>query len=156
MATYSSVLPGENPRDGGAWWAAICGVAQSQPRLKRLSSSSSDRSRIVQYFPVLPQTQALGLFLASLLMLAKWLLYLQTSSADSMQEEGGERRKKGQMPLLMKLYIILEGISSPRTLSFISVSGLESLGNQFFYLIQCLSEKNWVSFGRKKGRVVIG
>ena len=31
----------ENPRDGGAWWAAVCGVAQSQTRLKRLSSSSS-------------------------------------------------------------------------------------------------------------------
>ena len=31
----------ENPRDGGAWWAAIYGVAQSQTRLKRLSSSSS-------------------------------------------------------------------------------------------------------------------
>jgi len=31
----------ENPRDGGAWWAAICGVAQSRTRLKRLSSSSS-------------------------------------------------------------------------------------------------------------------
>ena len=30
----------ENPRDGGAWWAAICGVAQSRTRLKRLSSSS--------------------------------------------------------------------------------------------------------------------
>ena len=29
----------ENPRDGGAWWAAICGVTQSQTRLKRLSSS---------------------------------------------------------------------------------------------------------------------
>ena len=29
----------ENPRDGGAWWAAVCGVAQSQTRLKRLSSS---------------------------------------------------------------------------------------------------------------------
>ena len=28
----------ENPRDGGAWWAAIHGVAQSQTRLKRLSS----------------------------------------------------------------------------------------------------------------------
>ena len=27
----------ENPRDGGAWWAAIYGVAQSQTRLKRLS-----------------------------------------------------------------------------------------------------------------------
>ena len=30
----------ENPRDGGAWWAAVHGVAQSQTRLKRLSSSS--------------------------------------------------------------------------------------------------------------------
>ena len=30
----------ENPRDGGAWWAAIRGVAQSRTRLKRLSSSS--------------------------------------------------------------------------------------------------------------------
>ena len=31
----------ENPRDGGAWWAAISGVAQSQTWLKQLSSSSS-------------------------------------------------------------------------------------------------------------------
>ena len=31
----------ENPRAGRAWWAAIYGVAQSQTRLKRLSSSSS-------------------------------------------------------------------------------------------------------------------
>ena len=30
----------ENPRDGGAWWAAIYVVAQSQTRLKRLSSST--------------------------------------------------------------------------------------------------------------------
>ena len=30
----------ENPMDRGAWWAAICGVAQSRTRLKRLSSSS--------------------------------------------------------------------------------------------------------------------
>ena len=29
----------ENPRDGGAWWAAVSEVAQSQTRLKRLSSS---------------------------------------------------------------------------------------------------------------------
>ena len=29
----------ENPRDGGDWWAAIYGVAQSWTRLKRLSSS---------------------------------------------------------------------------------------------------------------------
>ena len=31
----------ENPRDGGAWWAAVSGVAQSRTRLRRLSSSSS-------------------------------------------------------------------------------------------------------------------
>ena len=34
----------ENPRDGGAWWAAVSGVAQSQTWLKRLSSSSSSSS----------------------------------------------------------------------------------------------------------------
>ena len=33
----------ENPRDGGAWWAAVYGVAQSRTRLKRLSSSSNNR-----------------------------------------------------------------------------------------------------------------
>ena len=31
----------ENPRDGGAWWAAGYGVTQSRTQLKRLSSSSS-------------------------------------------------------------------------------------------------------------------
>ena len=35
----------ENPKDGGAWWAAVSGVAQSRTRLKRLSSSSSFRKR---------------------------------------------------------------------------------------------------------------
>ena len=31
----------ENPRDRGAWWAAVYGVVQSQTQLERLSSSSS-------------------------------------------------------------------------------------------------------------------
>ena len=30
-----------NPRDGGAWWPAVNGVAQNQTQLKGLSSSSS-------------------------------------------------------------------------------------------------------------------
>ena len=34
----------ENPRDGGAWWAAVYGVAQSRTRLKRLSSSSNSNT----------------------------------------------------------------------------------------------------------------
>ena len=35
----------ENLRDGGAWWAAVSGVAQSRTRLKQLSSSSSSSPR---------------------------------------------------------------------------------------------------------------
>ena len=31
----------ENTKDGGAWWTAVYGVAQSQTWVKRLSSSSS-------------------------------------------------------------------------------------------------------------------
>ena len=34
----------ENLRDGGAWWAAVSGVAQSRTRLKRLSSSRGGTS----------------------------------------------------------------------------------------------------------------
>ena len=34
----------EDPRDGGAWLAAVYGVAQSWTRLKRLSSSSSSKA----------------------------------------------------------------------------------------------------------------
>ena len=34
----------ENPRDTGAWWAAVYGVTQSWTRLKRLGSSSNSSS----------------------------------------------------------------------------------------------------------------
>ena len=43
MATHSSTLAWRIPRDGRAWWPAICGVVQGQTGLKRLSSSSSSR-----------------------------------------------------------------------------------------------------------------
>ena len=33
----------ENPRDGGAWWAAVYGVEQSRTQLKQLSSSSMQK-----------------------------------------------------------------------------------------------------------------
>ena len=38
----------ENPRDGGAWLAAVSGIAQSRTQLKRLSSRSSS-SNPLQY-----------------------------------------------------------------------------------------------------------
>ena len=40
----------ENPRDGGAWWAAVFGVAQSQTRLKQLSNSSSRKTLCENFF----------------------------------------------------------------------------------------------------------
>ena len=49
----------ENPRDGGAWWAAVYGVAQSQTGLKWLSSSGSS-----------------GMFISLLLHGAKWSHFL--------------------------------------------------------------------------------
>ena len=38
----------ENPKDGGTWWAAISGVAQSRTWLKRLSSSSIFTDNILE------------------------------------------------------------------------------------------------------------
>ena len=62
MAPHSSTLawkiswteePGRlqsmgNPREWGAWWAAIYGVAQSQTRLKRLRSSSRSNKKDIK------------------------------------------------------------------------------------------------------------
>ena len=52
----------ENPRDRGAWWTAVYGVAQSRTRLKRLSSSSSSGS--VAKYP--PATQEMKMWIWSL------------------------------------------------------------------------------------------
>ena len=44
----------ESPRDGGAWWAAVYGVAQSRTRLKRLSAAA-EAAYVLQHsfhFPV--------------------------------------------------------------------------------------------------------
>ena len=65
----------ENPRDGGAWWAAVYGVAQSWTRLKRHSSNSSSRAR-------------LGLFLAAVGKVGKGLIL---PSGDSMPFNIGSR-----------------------------------------------------------------
>ena len=75
----------ENPRDGGAWWAAIYRVAQSRTRLKWLSSSGGSSSslcymvNIILYFtPWASGTQkmAVGYILDSVTILASVLLYI--------------------------------------------------------------------------------
>ena len=50
----------ENPRDGGAWWAAIYGVTQSRTRLKWLSSSKGRCTPGCQLPPKLVSTMALN------------------------------------------------------------------------------------------------
>ena len=40
----------ENPRDRGAWWAAVYGVAQSWTRLKRLSKEVQPLHRTLELF----------------------------------------------------------------------------------------------------------
>ena len=50
----------ENPRDSGAWWAAVYGVAQSQTWLKWLSSSSSSSTHATILAWKIPWTEEPG------------------------------------------------------------------------------------------------
>ena len=53
----------ENPRDEGAWWAVIYGVAQSQTRLKWLSRSSSLKFTGLFHASIFPSCQFFFIFL---------------------------------------------------------------------------------------------
>ena len=46
----------ENPRNGGAWWAAINGVTQSQTQLKRLSNDPADVGNLISCSSAFPKT----------------------------------------------------------------------------------------------------
>ena len=67
----------ENPRDGGAWWAAIYGVTKNRTQLKRLSSSRSS-----------PFFMALGQVQSSL------LLYVRNQNSIAKQFKLKKNRKK--------------------------------------------------------------
>ena len=47
----------ENPRDGGTWWAAVYGVAQSRTRLKLLCSSNRNHRKNWWFHLIISQTQ---------------------------------------------------------------------------------------------------
>ena len=72
----------ENPRDRGAWWAAVYGVAQSWTWLKRLSSSSSS-SRYTMCLMVLDAVEINKVHFKSLsrvwLFMTPWTVAHQTS-----------------------------------------------------------------------------
>ena len=82
----------ENPRDGGAWWAAVSGVAQSRTRLKRLSSSSPKPSLdpacscLISFLLVTSTFSTTGFMVHYLLYLYDshrnhlWLIYYQNNT----------------------------------------------------------------------------
>ena len=70
----------ENPRDGGAWWAAVYGIAQSWTRLKRLSSSSSSSTQLAV------ETQAV--FLQRRCLKSLYCSYLLKAGSKGIHENG--------------------------------------------------------------------
>ena len=68
----------ENPRDGGAWWAAVYGVTQSRTRLKWLSSSSSSKHWLYLNFMKIHCTPNTLTFLITMLSWAyqrQWIIF---------------------------------------------------------------------------------
>ena len=94
-----------NPRDGGAWWTAVYGVAQSQTRLKRLSSSSSRLLRSCQ------------------LIVTRWLQVQASYSHNNIPKrrermDGWESKKLASNWKLTFLYGISQGIIGKNHWSF--------------------------------------
>ena len=63
----------ENPRDGGACWAAVYGVTQSRTQLKRLSSSSSSSRHLNECrlspestLPIIPLSKIIPQFIKAM------------------------------------------------------------------------------------------
>ena len=73
----------ENPRDGGAWWAAVYGVTQSWTRLKWLSSSSSS-SRKESAGSLLPDSETSS-FTSGTVFLKQLKVCLQDNNNPSSQ-----------------------------------------------------------------------
>jgi len=62
----------DNPRDGGAWWAAIYGVAQSRTRLKQLSSSSSNAITALSAVVTVQLSLGRWIYQSILLLIQTW------------------------------------------------------------------------------------
>ena len=77
----------ENPRDGGAWCAAVYGVAQSWTRLKRLSSSSSrawphpsEQDQVSPSVSLSHQEASISLLYFSIIVQTDWKLQSQKTN----------------------------------------------------------------------------
>ena len=98
----------ENPRDRGAWWAAIYGVTQSRTQLKQLSSSSSSIkqaaylvAQLVKNLPAMQET---------------WIRFLgredPPEEAMAIRNPYGQRSLVGYSPWGLKESNIVEQLST--------------------------------------------
>ena len=102
----------ENPRDGGAWWAAIYGVAQSRTRLKQLSSgSSSSRWKIM--FAGMPSLKAVLILTSSYLYT---VLFIQFMGFSQQEYWNG-------LPFPPPVEHILSEVSTMTCLSWVALHG---------------------------------
>ena len=70
----------ENPRDGGAWRAAVYGVSQSQTWLKQLSSSSSSSVLIVGFNEIHPNFYEFSIYVINHLYCMLWQCITKVTS----------------------------------------------------------------------------
>ena len=104
----------ENPRDGGAWWAAIYGVAQSWTQLKRFSSSSSS---VVQLsHPYVTTGRTIGFIIWTFVGKAMFLLFNMLSRFIIIYLP---RSKHFQISWLLSPSTV---ISEPKKIKFVSTS----------------------------------
>ena len=91
----------ENPRDRGAWWAAVYGVAQSRTRLKPLSSmGDSERQRK----PTVLQSTGLQRIRHDLATEQKQQLTSHSSYSTANLEGGGDEKKKEKKMYLSSIF----------------------------------------------------
>ena len=129
----------DNPRDRGAWWAAVYGVTQSRTRLKWLSSSSrylSPRPRLIQILS-LPSShlpEGFTIFLLS----ASWTLWA--------------KRKKAQHESCEFSFIwgLTEDFSSGDSLSVVLRNWSQEVGARLVYIwfflvkgIRAVKDTSW-------------
>ena len=91
-------LPGES-QWGGAWWAAVYGVAQSRTRLKRLSSSSSST---LEKAPVHGNLSPLRIAVKHLHKLINWV-GVQEGKQKALQEAGTWKEKHWSCSMIPRL-----------------------------------------------------
>ena len=94
----------ERPRDGGAWWAAVCGAAQSRTRLQRLSSSGR-----VPAIPHLHQHLVLSVFHILVILIGMYFIFKICISLCQKRSEKVSEKAHFSVGLYVPLLLSFEG-----------------------------------------------